>query len=369
MTKLRRLTVIDQAEAALLDLLRQGRWKDRLPGFQVLADVVGVSVPTVGRAVRRLVQSGYLVSRGQRRSFGITNLAQDAKARPAAIRPVKRRRYLLILMPSTMDILDSWSRRFITETIRQLTREGWSCDFEALDYTGAERASKRWDKLLERHPATHLVVIKGNPVIAQWAKSKGLEVLFLGGLVGRTGVSRLGHNIWEVVSEAARRAAELGHRRMMVPLFEVPPRARTDIPAALAPHVGLSPEAVLAKGMVFHLGSQEPARRLRAFDQHFRQVQPTFILALFWRDYLQITGYLHVRGLRVPEDVSVVVCGSDPQMPYAIPKPTCYDLRIEPVLRQLHVWLRGRKPDEAAPSRSIPGSFVKGETLGPARRG
>lgn len=368
MTRLRRLTVIDQAEASLLELLRQGRWQGRLPGYQVLSDVIGVSVPTIARAASRLVQAGILISRGQRRAFDISEAALKSASRSPALassgQGARRGRYMLIVGPSSLEQLDSWSRRFVTDAIRQLAREGWGCDYEELDFLGAERMSAKWDRLLERHPASHLAVIKGNPVIAEWGKSRGLKVLLLGGSVGNTGVSRLGYNIWEVVSEAARRAAELGHRRMMVPLFEVPPKAKTNLPAALAPHVGLSPEEVLGQGMVFHLGTTDPAKRLRALDQHFRKVRPTFIFTLFWKDYLQVTGYLHSRGLRVPQDVSVVACGHDPQMSYVIPAPSYFDLRIEPVLRQVHVWLRGRKPDEAAPSKAIPGSFVKGETLG-----
>jgi len=369
MTKLRRITVIDQAESALLELLRQGRWKGRLPGYQVLADVVGVSVPTVGRAVSRLVQSGILVSRGQRKSFAISETALGPSARPAVAAPPKRERYLLILAPTSLELLDSWSRAFVTDVIRQMTREGWRCDFEPLDYLDVNRTSRKWDKLLDRHPATHLAVIKGSPLIAEWAISHGLKVLFLGGSIGDTRVTRLGFNIGEIAAEAARRAAELGHRRMMVPLFEVPPKAKTTLPESIAPHVGLSPEAVMRQGMVFYLGSTDPQRRLRALDQHFRSVQPTFILAVFWKDYLQVTGYLHARGLRVPADVSVVACGYDPQMPYVIPAPSYFNLRVETVLRQVHIWLRGRKPDRSALIKAIPGSFVKGATLGPAKRG
>ena len=376
MTQLRRLTVIDQAELALAELLRQGRWVGRLPGYQVLADVLGVSVPTVGRAVSRLVQSGILISRGQRKAFDISPsaLTQPARGTPSyatsapALGP-RKGKYLLILGPATMDMLDSWSRRFVTDCIRQLTREGWGCDFESLDYLGAERASAKWDKLLERHPASHVAILKGNVAIAEWAKRRGLKVLLLGGTVGNTGVSRLGYNIWEVVGEAVRRAAELGHRRVLVPLFEVPPKAKTNLPAAIAPHLGLTPEQVLERGMVFHLGSDDPARRLRALEQAVRRVQPTFIFCIFWKDYLQVTTYLHSIGRRIPHDVSVVACGLDAQMPYVIPTPSYFELRIEPVMRQVHVWLRGRKPDENAPSKAIPGSFVKGATLAAAPKG
>ena len=211
MTRLRRLTVIDQAEATLLELLRQGRWKGRLPGYQILSDVIGVSVPTIARAASRLVQAGVLISRGQRRAFDISETALKsaprAPAAPSSGQGARRGRYLLILGPTGLDQLDSWSRRFVTDAIRQLAREGWGCDYEELDFLGAERVSAKWDRILERHPASHLAVLKGNPVIAEWGKSRGLKVLLLGGSVGNTGVSRLGYNIWEVASEAARRAA------------------------------------------------------------------------------------------------------------------------------------------------------------------
>lgn len=375
MTKLRRLTVIDQAEIALSELLRQGRWKGRLPGYQVLADVLGVSVPTVGRAVSRLVQSGILVSRGQRKAFDISPSALGQP--PRAIQPmvgmapgagIRKGKFLLILGPTELDRIDSWSRRFVTDCIRQLTREGWGCDFESLDYLGAERASTKWGKLLERHPATHLIVLRGNVAIAEWAMARGLKVLLLGGTVGNTGVSRLGYNIWEVAAEAVRRASELGHRRVLVPLLDVPPKVRTNLPAAVAPHLGMTPQQVLDSGMVFQLGSDDPARRLRALELQFRRVRPTFVFCVFWKDYLQVTTYLQSLGTKIPGDMSVVACGLDDQMPYVVPTPSFFDLRIEPVMRQVHVWLRGRKPDEQAPSRAIPGSFVKGATLAPPPR-
>jgi DNA-binding LacI/PurR family transcriptional regulator len=374
MSRLRRLTVIDQAEIELRELIRQGRWKGRLPGYQVLADVLGVSVPTIGRAVSRLVQSGILVSRGQRKAFDIAPGAAAMAAAPAAARAPSRAgqappgNYLLVLGPVAMDQLDSWSRQFVTDAIRQLAREGWRCDYEPLDYLGAERPSLRWDRLLERHPATHLVVFRGNPVIADWALARGLKVLFIGGSVRNTGVSRLGYNIWEVAAEAVRRAVEMGHRRVLLPLFDVPPKAKTNLPAAIGPHLGLTPEQVLERGMVMLLGCDDPARRLRALGQQFKRVQPTFILCVFFRDYLQVTTYLRSVGVGIPEDVSVAVCGRDALMPYLVPSPTHYDLRIEPVMRQIHIWLRGRKPDEEAPSKAIPGSFVKGATLAPPPR-
>lgn len=375
MTQLRRLTVIDQAEAALIELIRQGRWKGRLPGYQVLADVVGVSVPTVGRAVARLVQAGILMSRGQRKAFEISEAGLSSAPKVPAVTSIapvlapKKGRYLLILGPASLDMLDSWTRGFVADAIRQLSREGWGCDYEALDYLEAGSTSRKWNKLLERHPASHLAVIKGNPVIAKWGMSKGLKVLLIGGIVGNTGVMRLGYNTGEIASEAARRGAELGHRRILMPLFEVPPKATTTIPGAIAPHLGLTPEEVLRKGMVFQLGSTDPQRRLRALDHHFRSVQPTLIVTLFWKDYLQVMGYLHSRGLRVPEDVSVIAFGHDPLLPYVIPTPSYFNLRSEPVLRQVHIWLRGRKPDKSALAKALVGSFVKGETLGPARKG
>ena len=79
MTWLRVLTVIDQTEQDLLRRIGRGEWKDALPAFKQLAPQLGISVLTLGRAVKQLARRGVLVSQGPRRPFKI-----DARALPVA---------------------------------------------------------------------------------------------------------------------------------------------------------------------------------------------------------------------------------------------------------------------------------------------
>lgn len=366
MTRLKPLSVIDQAEIALRHALSQSKWTGTLPSFATLAEFLGVSVPTVSIAVSRLAKAGLLASQGKRRRYRIEASAHRARPRRAGLMALATPgRYLLIAGTPTRDGLDPWRSRFVMEAIRELRRTGWVCDYDALPFSGSRARAAGWDRVLSRHPATHLLVFDATPPVVKWAKSKGLSVALMGGQA-MPDVPSLGVDLDVVMRHSVGKLAALGHRKVLIPLLDSPPALATAVARAAAHHLGFTPDQLLDRGWVCSGQLRTPGQQRAALASMVRRLTPTALLCMNWRDGLVARDVLAELGWESPRDISLLVLDSNDDMGWVRPVPTRFHVGHEMVLRGVLAWLAGKHHDPAQLTKVMLRGWVDGETLAPA---
>ena len=367
MPKLRLLTVVDQAEQALLDGIVQGRWKERLPSFATLAAYIGVSIPSVGAAVARLARTGAVVSRGPRRSYLIGKVDPARRGRPQVSSPMpSAAKSLLMVGPVELRQLDSWRQSYVLEVMREGQLAGWRCDYARLPSSVAPKVRASWQKVLDRHPASHLLVMDGSSVVAKWALSKGLTVGLLGG-PNLPDVASLAVSLEQILEHVVGRLARLGHRRVLFPLWGAPAMMPRAIARTIAPLVARGEAELIDRGWVSAFALSAARRHREQLRERVRRLDPTAIVNLNWRDYLVTQSVLAELGLGMPRDLSVVVLDADEDMRWSTPVPAHFQVGQELFLRRLFAWLRGRPISDAQVTKAMFKGWVDGETLGRAR--
>jgi DNA-binding LacI/PurR family transcriptional regulator len=363
MTRLRRITVIDQAEGDIEKRVRAGEWPKRLPGFKVLAELVGVSVPTIGIAIARLAARGILVSQGPRRPFVVApGLAHATK-----IKPKSTSNYLIIISQKSLGDMDIWTRNLVIDLMRNLTREGWRCDLDEINYGAGRNISRTLDGLRQKHAASHFIFIGGGPAISDWAVAQlGLNVAFFGGKSNHAEVPAIGVSMTVIYGHILESLSKLGHHRVMVWMNGMHPAVASIMARLHAAHFHFTPESLDTSGLFQNTTITSLPQRKEAFLKAFRKTKPTAIIVDGLFEHILIHTTLLEQGLKSPADVSLVNLSSEDEFDKLCPIPTHLQVDRQFMLREIHAWIRGRRTDGIAAARRVIANWVQGETLGPA---
>lgn len=373
MTRLRVLTVIDQTEQDLLRRIGRGEWKDDLPAFKQLAPQLGISVPTLGRAVKRLARRGVLVSQGPRRSFKINAQALPAAAarHAAAETPPAPKGRLLLVLPQSLRHFYGWSSALFLELSLTMVREGWHFDIALVDPSKAATALRALDRLVARHKPTHVLLASSPPAYAEWARrAKDHSVAFLGGQ------PEMAHGI-PIIGACAEAGARFilqklkaqGHTRVFLALGSMSPFTVARVAKAYAAVFGLGRDELESQRLLLAFPTpQSPESERRAIVDGLAASRATAVFSTGLARYFLILDAARELGLAVPKDLSIALLSQDtvladlPLVPAHVKAPPAE------YIRDVHVWLRSRRPDGAALTMRLMRHWEPGGTIAKAPR-
>lgn len=349
----------------MADGIARQLWKDLLPSLQDLAKALRFSPPVITEALRRLASRRVVASPGPRRRYRILNPAGQAPAAPAA-----SQRRLLMLTTTDPDRWDETQRRVVMEILDDAAADGWLCVRETVDFLGAKRPLRSWDRLLSLHRPTHLLAIQGTRPLAQWAARKGLRAAFIGGQqIDPSQATSIGIRLTDILGHCLGHLRQLGHRRILIPtwggLRQLPAFCARQLGEAL----GADPARLLAEGWVFGAPVSDLATHRSRLLRHVRRLRPTAIVTVDWRDFLVTSQCLEDEGLRVPSDVSLVVLNHGPDADWFRPAPAHYRIAQDYFARETRAWRKGRKGARDSVTKAVLAGWRPGATVGPAPRG
>lgn len=367
MSTFRRLSAIDQAEAALEQGIAEGKWGALLPSYQNLGRLLRLSTPTIAKAVNRLVERGLLVSPGKRQRFRIAGKPAKGRRPAAKAELAKPRRHLLVLCPNASEGWDLGQRRVVFETMQSAAEDGWQCSQETVDYVRAKETLKRWDNLLLHHRPTHLFAILGTRMLAKWAKHHGIKVAFVGGhqLKPEEGVS-LGIRLSDQLGHCMRVLHAKGHRRILMPYWgEL--NGFVDFAAKVIGQAsGVDPARLVGDGWVFGAPQGTPDAHRERLLRAMQQLRPTAVILTDWRDFVVASQCAAKLGLNVPRDLSLVVLNPGHDSDWALPRPSHYKIQQSFFIDAIRDWRHGKPVSAETMTRAVIESWVEGETVGPA---
>jgi DNA-binding LacI/PurR family transcriptional regulator len=294
-----RASAAEQVAAHLIAEIGKSRWAGRLPGVNRLAADLGVSRETVRAALLIVEQSGHLKSTGAGKPRVIV---RDRPAPPAARRGL---RVALLLRERLDQEVNSAFLNLILRLRHALEKAGHICISPPKSQDELGLSPPRIIRMVEQTEADAWVIATGSLELLEWFCRQPLPALAIGGRLRDLPIAGASTDHLETTRALFRRLIAMGHRR----ITWITERERR-IPCLGKVERTLKDE-LEAKGIPFGEFNmpdweETPEGLEKLLHKLFRLTPPTAIHTSEWATCVGVLSFLHRRGLRVPEDVSVI---------------------------------------------------------------
>jgi DNA-binding LacI/PurR family transcriptional regulator len=348
-----RLSTARQLADYLGDEVRQGRWRVKMPGVIRLANELGVSRDSVEAALVELEREGLLLSqgRGKQRIIATPEMQTPARALKVGV---------LLVEPADRSI------HYIVEMIHELRDAGHQVKLAPKTQTELAGKPVRIAPMVEEAAVDAWVVFGGSLEVLEWFAASALPTFALAGRANELPIASILPDKLMPMRLAVRRFFSQGHRRIVLlcrPHRVVPEPGRFEkafleelasLGIAIGPyHIRTWDET--AEG--FH----------KTLDSLFRYSPPT---ALVIDEAPPVTAFFQFcmkRGLRVPDDVSLVCTDPDPSFEWSHPSVAHIRWDSRHMIRRVVRWADniriGRKDLNNGLFKA---HLVEGGTIGPA---
>jgi biotin operon repressor len=355
MPALRVLTASEQVANYLREEIRNGTWRETMPGGDRLARELSVGRNTIDAALRKLEEDGTLLTEGGGRRRKIMPLAHLA-TRPLQVR----------LLPYSDEDPTSSTWQDVLQRVRAA---GHVAEFADQSVSKLTRDLRRLERVVNKSPGHSWVVIGGSRELLSWFAENQVSVFAMAGRMRGVPIAGVKPDKIAAQTLALRRLVELGHRRIV----------RVLLPDRVTPTLGFPEQAFIdeleALGIStgpYHLAVWDGT--LRGFherlDALFRHTPPTAIFLDASSLFIAAQNYLARRGILAPEHVSLISMDPDPYFDLLDPAPTHISWTFEDLSRRVVRWLdnvaRGKEDTRQTFTKA---QFIEGGTIRPVSIG
>jgi DNA-binding LacI/PurR family transcriptional regulator len=353
MAKVRFPTITEQVADHLRGELERGRWSSLMPGKHELAAELGVNNKTVEAALRMLEADGLLASQGA------------GRRRKIEIGGEQRRKMLRIslLLNEPVD----YGLDYMVEMRHRLQEEGHAVEIAPRTLTDLRDDVGRLAGLVETTGADAWVVLGGSRQVLEWFAA-GKEPAFA--VFGRRAglpLAAVGPDKPSAMTAATETLARLGHHRIVL-LVRTPRRLPVPGEPEMAFFKQLEIHGIKTSQYNLPAWQETPAGFHKCLDELFRVTPPSALIidetALFFAAYQFFTR----RGLRVPEDISLIATDPHPAFDWWQPSVAHIHWESGPIVRRVLKWTANIRKGRADSGQSLTKAvFIHGGTIGPAR--
>ena len=323
-----------------------------MPGVAALAKQLGVDHKAVQAAMCLLEKEGVLAGQGPGRNRRI--VAPSGKtARPTRI----------AILP--YDPSDQFST-CIVELQHALAEAGHTVIMAGKSLIALRMDTARIARLVKQTDADAWIVQAGSLEVLQWFAAQSAPAIALFGRREGIPIAATGPDTHTACAIATRRLITLGHRRIVM-LCRAERRK---------PGPGLTERALLeeltANGIPtsdYNLPDWEETREgfQLLLASLFCITPPTALIIGSCELFAATQQFLAKRGIRVPEQVSLICFDSDASFDWCMPSIAHVRLEIAPVVRRLAQWATNvSRGHEDVTQTSTLTEFIPGGTIGPA---
>ncbi len=352
MTQLTILSASQQVAAYLRGELARGAWSDEMPGTPLLAAELGIDRKTITAALCMLENEGLLVEQGTGRP---RRIAHSKIVRNAALRVA-----ILAYDPPTKN------ERIELERLHLLREAGHSPFYTAKTLVELQMDTRHIARLVKKTEADAWVVCAAPREINEWFAKQNIPVFAQFGVRHGIPIAGIGPYYVPALQCAVRRLVELGHRRIVT--FIRSGRHEQ------AP--GLTERAIFdemeKQGLptgAYNLPSWEPNKESfrQCLESLFQHTPPSALLIEESLHFFATLQFCGERGLRVPQDVSLICFELAPSFAFGTPAVSHLRWDYRPMVRRITRWANNvacGKEDRR--QTRIEAEFVDGGTVGVA---
>lgn len=348
-----RASLVAQTTEILREAIAEGQWSRWLPGELELARRLRVSRVTL-RAALAGMERANLIRAGQGRRREIIHVKS-----PPTTKPMNRA--VVLLSPLPLHRLTTSTIFWMDELREHLDAAGWPLEILESAAAFRRRPAHALDELAARcHPAGW-VLYRSTPEMQRWFSERGLPTVIAGSRHPGIQFTAVDEDYTACCRHAAGRFLAEGHRSLAIVQPNTALAGDLESAAGFAAGVGAPVHSVIHDGSV--RGITVSLARLFAQKPH-----PTGLFVFHSTHLLSVLGWLQQRGLRVPDDVSVICRDDESFLDSVIPSVAHYSLNPSLFARKISRLVANLVAHGAAPSRQhrVMPSFVRGDTLGKA---
>lgn len=356
MSKIRIQSAAEQVVGHLRGQINQGERIGEMPGAMVLARELGVNHKTVESALAQLENEGLLVARGARRARGIV---------PASAGTVRRGLKVATMLYEPADARTD----YMLEIHHELAEAGHFPFYAKKTCIEIGTDVARLARFVKQCDADVWLVQAGSREILEWFAGHSQPAFGLFGKFRDLDIAGARADASMAYDAAVRELVALGHRRIVL-------LAR---PQRKLPAPGLSEQAFLdtleACGIRvsdYHFPLWENTKEgfHRCLNELFRLTPPTAIIVDETVLFAAVERFLAARGIRVPQDVSLICGYPDPHFAWREPSVAHFDADSAPWVNHVIRWAanisQGKDYRRKIFSKV---KFIPGGTIGPVGKG
>lgn len=312
--------------------LKNGSWSEKLPGIKSLARELEINHKTVARALSILENRGLLEPpRGRRARRVLGGLST----------PLKRTKLRLLIVHPYINTAESTDMGMIHSFQQVWLQSQGKVLVKAVDASHRKKVRLYLQQLIDLHAADALLMI--NLPLA-WAKA-GLDKLpcyFSGGSTpqGRK-ISIFGYERKMTFQHILATLGELGHQKVLWPIRLLGSGVREDLLSASSGlnHSDTFPK--ISEENCPYVYYEDPATWLQMWERAFnKKICPTAVVVTEMKHLLSFYGFCYRQQIRVPEDVSVVLVGSNKNANWLTPQPSVCQFSTEMAVEHFKTWIR-----------------------------
>lgn len=359
----RRVLLAEQVAQSIEQEIDAGRWREWLPSERALQRVLNVSRQTVRAALERLQAMRRIAVEPYR---GYRILPVKVKRRGAATTSAPLRDIGVICSEAVYRM----PPRFIhvLDIFRALCAE----EHLAVDVLEGQRFSRTdpgrlMPRLVRSSPKACWVLVLADRRMQKWFESSGVPAVVYGNVYSGVSLPGAGINYHACIRHATSLLLAKGHRRIALVAYDARRAGEQDsvrgFREAFEAHRG---EAAVP--LVIERPDSDADALCRQLDGVLRATRrPTAFVVTHTHHYATVATHLAMRGLRVPEDVSLVCRSEDPFLQFMRPQPVFYRANMEVAAKLLFDRVRHAMDGTAKPGdqRLIVPEIVAGGSVGP----
>lgn len=343
-------SVVEQVAAHLRKEVLNGGLAGEMPGIKSLAGELGTNHKTVDAALRLLEKEGLLVPQGsgRRRRINATKGHQRRSLRIAIL---------------THDPL-MLSAGYVTELQHLLQEMGFTVFFAEKSLMDMHMNVQRVEQLVKQIDADAWVVVAGSRGVLEWFVGQQIPVFAFFGRRRELPLAGAGPDKVQACRNVVRRLVALGHRRIVF----------LEQAARRLPKPGL-PERTFLEELESHgiaTGpynlpdwEETPEGLQRLLDSLFQVTPPTAFLIDEAYLFHAVKHHLCQRGIKTPEDVSLVCTDPDPTFKWCRPSIAHIQWDSRPVVRRIVRWaVNVASGKEDLRQTVTQAEFIEGGTIG-----
>ncbi len=355
--------LITQVVDILRDGIAGGKWRDWLPSERALSEQLHVSRNTLRAAIAQLCGQGVLEAR---RPIG-TRIVRSGGAQEQRFQT----HTIGLLSPEPIDLFRPNVALIIDELRAQLAEIGYRLRVHHGDkYYAPQGLPRALLGLVEENPHDCWVLVMATEEVKRWFYEAGVKCVVSGSCGPEAGLPFVDLDYRALCRHAAGQMIAKGHRRLVYLAEKTNRTGVVDGLRGFLEGAGSAAERGVTAEAAWHQASV--ASIIRTLERLLaRKEPPTALLVVNPNHCLLALTWLQRRGLRVPEDISLVSTDHDPFLAFTHPSPTHYAFNARAFARRLFRLIMLVAAGEVVTKKDnrIMPDYVKGATLGEAAGG
>ena len=319
MARLKKESLAERVAKVIQKDLENGIWIEKLPGYRVLATRYGVSRPTCCEALIILQNKGYLAAPEPKRNRKIIY-------KGSAYKPVKNN-HLLVIVESTSELATD-THFLLRDILSYWKTSGGSVSLVSVELMEYKQPKTLLNKLIKQDNASCILTVTPSTPWIQAVEQTELPCYTLGGAMHASSgkISNVGFPLPAFIASLIPDIIEKKHSRILVVNSEFTENNVMGDKIKQLATLALEElnEASDTEITVASPESNQPEDWHSWWQKILIEKQPSLVILDSTYASLSLHSYCMRLGIRMPQDLSIIVTHHTPILAWLNPSPTSF---------------------------------------------